>query len=176
MGRTRSVIFYKGTTEDDNKVFFGDYEWGDICFVLFYASKLDPEKAKVLLRLIFGNTVCELTYHLPRTSVGEDTQFITQIYNADLLMKGIDFLQNTMFPTLMKESLTYEAIISQKFGGVDVLEERINKGEEKITNLIGCLNQYFEDDTEMLAHFCFLLGDFFKAVLDSKVNYRIELN
>jgi hypothetical protein len=45
-----------------------------------------------------------------------------------------------------------------------------------VTNLIGCLDEYFYDDTEMLAHFCLALKEYFQAVLDSGTDFEVELD
>ncbi len=173
MGRTRTILLYTGT-KTIGRTFYRHVEWGSVCFTLFYASKVNPAKAATLLRLIFSEGIYQMTYDLPFTYTG-DNQFITHTFNAQLLQEAISFLQDDVFPALMLEAQTYDDIIGQKYGGTKMMDDRITSGEEMVTDMIGCKDEYYDDDTEMLAHFCLFIKDFFQAVLNSGTDYETEL-
>jgi hypothetical protein len=174
MKDTRTILFYTGT-KTIGRTFYRNADWGNVCFMLFYASKVNPTKAKTLLRLIFSEGTYQSTYNLPYTYTG-DGQFITHTFNVQLLQEAINFLQNEVFPALMLEAQTYYDIITQKYGGSKMMDDRITSGEEQVTDMIGCIDEYYHDDTEMLAHFCIGIKDFFQAVLNSGTDYETELS
>lgn len=174
MKDTRTILFFT-SIDNTGEAFYGQADWGNVCFMLFYASKVNPTKAKTLLRLIFGEGTYQSTYNLPYTYTG-DGQFITHTFNAQLLQEAIIFLQNEVFPALMLEAQTYYDIITQKYGGPKMMDDRITSGEEQVTDMIGCIDEYFHDSTEMLAHFCLYIKDFFQAVLNSGTDYETELS
>ena len=164
----KTIILKKG-----NRVFFGQYDWGNYCLLLFYASKLDAEKVKTLLRLIFGESAYEDTYELPVTNPDEDTQFIDIKYNASLISEAVSFLKDEVIPALENESAKD---LVEKYGGKETLELAINTGEEMVTDLIGVSDEYYSEDTETFIGFCTAIQRFFEEVLSEGLDYKTEID
>ncbi len=82
----RGLVHFRETLIKGNQDLYAEFDWGDYCLMLYYASKIDSEKVKTLLRLIFGEGTYEYTYELPVSNPGADAQFISIQYGLSSIV------------------------------------------------------------------------------------------